>query len=53
MRYSFRKHATYWGAAAAGAFTNTVFGVLRAYVLIALWQARADFERALGQDVTK
>ncbi|WP_433423839.1 ABC transporter permease [Microtetraspora malaysiensis] len=40
VRYGFRKHATYWGAAAAGAFTNTVFGVLRAYVLIALWRAR-------------
>ncbi|MEN3539188.1 ABC-2 family transporter protein [Microbispora sp. ZYX-F-249] len=38
--YGFRRHATYWGAALAGAFTNTVFGVLRAYVLIALWQAR-------------
>ncbi|GAA4573788.1 ABC transporter permease [Planotetraspora kaengkrachanensis] len=38
--YGFRRHATYWAAAAAGAFTNTVFGVLRAYVLIALWQAR-------------
>ncbi|GAA2646605.1 ABC transporter permease [Nonomuraea recticatena] len=24
----------------AGAFTNSVFGILRAYVLIALWQAR-------------
>ncbi|MFE3449026.1 ABC transporter permease [Nonomuraea sp. NPDC059194] len=27
-------------AAIAGAFTNSVFGILRAYVLIALWQAR-------------
>ncbi|MEV0595835.1 ABC transporter permease [Nonomuraea cavernae] len=40
VRYGFRKHATYVGAALAGAFTNSVFGVLRAYVLIALWQAR-------------
>ncbi|GLW22869.1 ABC transporter permease [Microbispora triticiradicis] len=38
--YGFRRHAAYWPAALAGAFTNTVFGVLRAYVLIALWQAR-------------
>ncbi|MFG1825108.1 ABC transporter permease [Microbispora bryophytorum] len=38
--YGFRRHATYWAAAIAGAFTNTVFGVLRAYVLIVLWQAR-------------
>ncbi|WP_433501414.1 ABC transporter permease [Sphaerimonospora sp. CA-214678] len=40
VRYGFRRHATYWGAAAAGALTNTVFGVLRAYVLIALWESR-------------
>ncbi|WP_405085419.1 hypothetical protein [Microbispora sp. NBC_01389] len=38
--YGFRRHAAYWAAALAGAFTNSVFGVLRAYVLIALWQAR-------------
>lgn len=38
--YGFRRHAAYRAAAIAGAFTNTVFGVLRAYVLIALWQAR-------------
>ncbi|MBA2890685.1 ABC transporter permease [Nonomuraea soli] len=38
--YGFRKHATYVWAALAGAFTNSVFGILRAYVLIALWQAR-------------
>ncbi|WP_188196009.1 ABC transporter permease [Nonomuraea sp. SYSU D8015] len=40
VRYGFRKHATYVWAALAGAFTNSVFGVLRAYILIALWQAR-------------
>ncbi|MEO3867851.1 ABC-2 family transporter protein [Nonomuraea sp. B12E4] len=40
VRYGFRKHATYVGAALAGAFTNSVFGILRAYILIALWQAR-------------
>ncbi|MEV4115072.1 ABC-2 family transporter protein [Nonomuraea sp. NPDC049695] len=40
VRYGFRKHATYVWAAIAGAFTNSVFGVLRAYILIALWQAR-------------
>ncbi|MFI6290378.1 ABC transporter permease [Nonomuraea sp. NPDC050790] len=40
VRYGFRKHATYVAAALAGAFTNSVFGILRAYVLIALWQAR-------------
>src|SRR5437868_3728880 len=40
VQYGFRKHATYVWAALAGAFTNSVFGILRAYVLIALWQAR-------------
>ncbi|MFC4008844.1 ABC transporter permease [Nonomuraea purpurea] len=40
VRYGFRKHATYVWAALAGAFTNSVFGILRAYILIALWQAR-------------
>ncbi|GAA2868885.1 ABC-2 family transporter protein [Streptosporangium fragile] len=38
--YGFRRHSVYRAAALAGAFTNTVFGILRAYVLIALWQAR-------------
>jgi ABC-2 type transport system permease protein len=38
--YSFRRHSTYRAAAVAGAFTNTVFGILRAFVLIALWEAR-------------
>lgn len=40
FQYGFRRHSTYLAAALAGAFTNTVFGVLRAYVLIALWEAR-------------
>ncbi|MFC3980853.1 ABC transporter permease [Streptosporangium jomthongense] len=38
--YGFRRHFAYRSAALAGAFTNTVFGILRAYVLIALWTAR-------------
>ncbi|MCG5217379.1 ABC-2 family transporter protein [Streptosporangium soli] len=38
--YGFRRHSTYRAAAIAGAFTNTVFGILRAYILIALWEAR-------------
>jgi ABC-2 type transport system permease protein len=50
VRYGFRKHATYVWAALAGAFTNTVFGILRAYVLIALWQARPGLA---GYDVTQ
>ncbi|MEW9550342.1 ABC transporter permease [Nonomuraea sp. NPDC050783] len=49
VRYGFRKHATYVWAALAGAFTNSVFGVLRAFVLIALWQARPGLA---GYDLT-
>ncbi|NUR92397.1 MAG: ABC transporter permease [Nonomuraea sp.] len=49
VRYGFRKHATYVWAALAGAFTNGVFGILRAYILIALWQARPGLA---GYDVT-
>ncbi len=49
VRYGFRKHATYLTGALAGAFTNSVFGILRAYILIALWQARPGLA---GYDVT-
>ena len=35
-----RRYATYRAATLAGAFTNTVFGFLRAYLLIAVWHAR-------------
>lgn len=38
----FRRHATYRAATAAGAFTNTVFGFIRAYILLALWAAQPD-----------
>lgn len=48
-RHSFRRYSTYRVATAAGAFTNTVFGFIRAYVLIALWQSRPDIG---GYDVT-
>ncbi|GGK83478.1 ABC transporter permease [Planomonospora parontospora subsp. parontospora] len=47
--YGFRRHSAYRAAALAGAFTNSVFGILRAYVLIALWQARPGLA---GYDVT-
>ncbi|MFD5078391.1 ABC transporter permease [Streptomyces sp. NPDC058371] len=36
----FRRHATYRAATAAGVFTNTVFGLIMAYVFIALWDVR-------------
>jgi viologen exporter family transport system permease protein len=41
-RHSFRRYSTYRMATVAGAVTNTVFGIIRAYVLIALWRARPD-----------
>ncbi|MFF3610270.1 ABC transporter permease [Streptomyces sp. NPDC002580] len=36
----FRRYATYRIATAAGVFTNTVFGLILAYVFIALWDAK-------------
>ena len=35
-RRSFVRHSTYRGATIAGAFTNTVFGFIKAYVLLAV-----------------
>lgn len=39
-RRSFRRYSTYRGATFAGAFTNTVFGFIRAYVLLAVFEHR-------------
>ena len=39
-RRGFRRYATYRGATIGGLFTNTVFGFMRGYVLIALLEAR-------------
>jgi ABC-2 type transport system permease protein len=39
-RRGYRRYATYRGATAAGVFTNTVFGFMRCYILIALFTAR-------------
>ncbi|MFD0069034.1 ABC-2 family transporter protein, partial [Streptomyces sp. NPDC127574] len=36
----FRRYATYRTATAAGVFTNTVFGLILAYIFIALWDTR-------------
>jgi ABC-2 type transport system permease protein len=36
----FRRYATYRTATAAGVFTNTVFGLILAYVFIALWDTK-------------
>jgi ABC-2 type transport system permease protein len=41
-RRAFRRYATYRGATIAGVFTNTVFGFIRAYVMIALYRHRSD-----------
>jgi ABC-2 type transport system permease protein len=40
MWYGMRRHAAYRFGALSEAVTNTVFGFLRAYILIALWHAR-------------
>ena len=38
----YRRFATYRAATLAGVFTNTVFGFLRAYVLVALFTSRTE-----------
>ncbi len=48
-RSSFRRSSTYRGATVAGIFTNTVFGFIKAYVLIALFAAQPIVG---GYDVT-
>jgi ABC-2 type transport system permease protein len=47
--YAFRRYSTYRIAALSATFTNTIFGFLRAGVLIALWHARPALG---GYDVT-
>lgn len=41
-RQTFRRMTAYRGATAAGVFTNTVFGFLLAYVLLAVYRERSD-----------
>jgi ABC-2 type transport system permease protein len=41
-RLSFRRVMAYKSGAAAGVFTNTVFGFIRAYVLLALWSQKPE-----------
>lgn len=41
-RRTFRRVATYRSATVAGVFTNTVFGFLLAYVLLAVYRQRSD-----------
>jgi ABC-2 type transport system permease protein len=42
MKRSFRRHATYRGATLAGLFTNTIFGFIQAYVMLAIFSQRGD-----------
>ncbi|HEY9473567.1 MAG TPA: ABC-2 family transporter protein [Mycobacteriales bacterium] len=51
-RHMFRRQSAYRTATLAGGVTNTVFGIIRAYVLIALWQSRQPQVRIDGYDVT-
>src|SRR5437763_13887945 len=39
-RRSYRRFSTYRGATFAGVFTNTVFGFLKAYVLLAVFRSK-------------
>ncbi len=39
-RLSFRRYMTYRSATFAGAFTNTCFGFIRAYILLAMWHEK-------------
>ena len=41
-RLSLRRYLTYRSSAVAGVVTNTVFGCIRAYVLVALWKERPE-----------
>jgi ABC-2 type transport system permease protein len=41
-RRGYRRYAAYPAATAAGAFTNTVFGFMQAYILLAVFRHRAD-----------
>jgi len=40
VRLSFRRYMTYRSATFAGAVTNTCFGFIRAYILLALWRQK-------------
>lgn len=42
VRQAFRRMTAYRGATAAGVFTNTVFGFLLAYVLLAVYRERPE-----------
>lgn len=41
-RRSYRRYSTYRGATFAGVFTNTVFGFIKAYILLIVFRERGD-----------
>jgi ABC-2 type transport system permease protein len=41
-RRGYRRYAAYPAATAAGAFTNTIFGFMKAYILLAVFEHRTD-----------
>ena len=41
-RLSFRRYMSYRSSFVAGALTNTVFGFIRAYILLALWSQKPE-----------
>ena len=49
-RRGFRRYAVYRSATMAGAFTNTVFGVLRCYILLAAFTHRTHIGNLSPQD---
>lgn len=42
VRLSLRRYLTYRSSAVAGIATNTVFGLIRAFVLVALWKQKPE-----------
>jgi ABC-2 type transport system permease protein len=52
-RQSFRRQSTYRAAAVAGVVTNSVFGVIRASVMIAVFRQRSDINGiGVGEAIT-
>ena len=49
-RRGFRRYAAYRSATFAGAFTNTVFGVLRCYILLAVFADKTHVGNFTAQD---
>jgi ABC-2 type transport system permease protein len=49
-RRAFQRHASYRGEMWGGVFTNTVFGFMLAYIMLAVYRSREDVG---GYDVTE